>query len=104
MTFSRRCPSATGPAAHTPEPSGPRSPMVAVIRATAATSAAAPSRRTSPLSPHTWSPPRLDWERSFSLDGGLNATRGTLLLMRIWYDAEFSTTAPDIGLVSLGAV
>src|SRR5688500_17705510 len=24
--------------------------------------------------------------------------------MRVWYDAEFSTTAPDIGLVSLGAV
>lgn len=24
--------------------------------------------------------------------------------MRVWYDAEFSTTAPDVGLVSLGAV
>jgi hypothetical protein len=24
--------------------------------------------------------------------------------MRIWYDGEFSTTAPEIGLVSLGAV
>lgn len=24
--------------------------------------------------------------------------------MRVWYDAEFSTTAPDIGLVSIGAV
>ena len=24
--------------------------------------------------------------------------------MRVWYDGEFSTTAPEIGLVSLGAV
>ena len=24
--------------------------------------------------------------------------------MRIWYDGEFSTTAPEIGLISLGAV
>src|SRR5829696_6873603 len=44
--------SAIGPLAHTPLPSGPRSFMVAPIRATVPTSARSPTRN-SPANPHT---------------------------------------------------
>src|SRR4051794_11996230 len=52
MTFSRRWPSATRPRDHDPDPSGPRSPIVAAIRSTAATSARRESNRISPARPH----------------------------------------------------
>ena len=44
MTVSRRWPSATGPGAHSPDPSGPRAAIVSVIRVTATASAAAPAK------------------------------------------------------------
>jgi hypothetical protein len=52
MIFSRRRPSATRPCDHTPEPSGPRRAIVPVMVATAATSGAWSSSRTSPVAPH----------------------------------------------------
>src|SRR6185312_8756339 len=52
MIDSRRCPNATGPCAMMPSESGPRATIAPVIRATAATSAARPSNRTSPQIPH----------------------------------------------------
>src|SRR3954452_13486993 len=52
ITASRRWPSATAPDDQTPQSSGPRGVRASVIRATATTSAAAPSNRTSPAMPH----------------------------------------------------
>src|SRR4051794_38800746 len=53
MISRRRWPSATGPDAHTPQSSGPLGRSASVILDTAATSALAPSHRTSPAIPHT---------------------------------------------------
>src|SRR5947208_486570 len=52
ITLSRRCPRAAGPWAHIPALSGPRDACRPVILATASTSAARLSNRSSPLSPH----------------------------------------------------
>ena len=52
MIFSRRWPSATGPRASTPAPSGPRAAMASAIVSTAAAEARAPSNRISPHKPH----------------------------------------------------
>jgi hypothetical protein len=52
MIFNRRRVSAIGPLDHTPLPSGPRSSMVAPIRATAPTSGSSPVLN-SPANPHT---------------------------------------------------
>ena len=52
MIFRRRWPSAIGPAACTPVPSGPRRCIASVMRATAATSGIPPSSRISPAIPH----------------------------------------------------
>src|SRR3954464_15232598 len=51
MIASRRWPRATELDDQTPQSSGPRGVSASVIRATAATSAAAPSNRTSPAMP-----------------------------------------------------
>src|SRR3954467_10033001 len=52
MIASRRCPRATEPDDQTPQSSGPRGVSASVIRATAATSAVASSKRISPAMPH----------------------------------------------------
>ena len=52
MIDSRRCPSTTGPRAHSPDPSGPRWLIASVTPPQAVTSAALPSNRISPLTPH----------------------------------------------------
>src|ERR671912_2335718 len=53
MIDSRRWPSATGPRAQTPAPSGPREASRLVIRSQAGKSAYRPSNRISPVKPHT---------------------------------------------------
>src|SRR2546425_4947454 len=52
MIDSRRCPKATGPWAHSPDPSRPRGARAAHERSRAATSAPSPSKRISPAIPH----------------------------------------------------
>ncbi len=52
MIESRRWPSAIAPRAQIPEPSGPRRFIASVTQPQAATSAARPSNRISPLNPH----------------------------------------------------
>src|SRR3954465_12417709 len=52
MIASRRWPRATEPDDQTPQSSGPRGVSASVIRATAATSAVASSKRISPAMPH----------------------------------------------------
>src|SRR6478736_2283352 len=53
MIFRRRWPSATRPCDHTPAPSGPLGAIASAMAATAVTSGFWPSRRTSPVAPHT---------------------------------------------------
>src|SRR4051812_11364092 len=52
MMLNLRCPRATHPSFHSPDPSGPRDWSAAVISATARMSARLPSKRASPLMPH----------------------------------------------------
>src|SRR5215204_1330846 len=52
MIDSRLCPKATGPRHQTPQPSGPRGDMTALIRSTAVMSAYSPSNLSSPTKPH----------------------------------------------------
>src|SRR3954454_7498947 len=53
MIFRRGWPRPAPSCAHTPAPSGPRAAMAADIRLSAAASAGAPSKRSSPAIPHT---------------------------------------------------